>query len=93
MSAGFPYVIHTAMLNVINRIVDVTQTPMLERDQGTDKALYKYDNYHCLFALLKNLFWISLAIYLGESAPWLLPLAILLIGSRQRSLVCVSPTN
>ncbi|POQ02752.1 hypothetical protein CXB40_22890 [Pseudomonas syringae pv. avii] len=55
--------------------------------------MYKYDNYHCLFALLKNLFWISLAIYLGESAPWLLPLAILLIGSRLRSLVCVSPTN
>ncbi|KPY82929.1 guanitoxin biosynthesis L-arginine gamma (S) hydroxylase [Pseudomonas syringae pv. tagetis] len=50
------------------------------------KALYMYDNYHGLFALLQNLFWISLAIYLGESAPWLLPLAILLIGSRQRAL-------
>ncbi|KPB81143.1 hypothetical protein BTW15_12410 [Pseudomonas syringae pv. tomato] len=55
--------------------------------------MYMYDNYHCLFALLQDLFWISLAIYLGESAPWLLPLAILLIDSRLRSLVCVSPTN
>ena len=50
------------------------------------KKLYLYDNYHGPFALLQNLFWISLAIYLGESSPWLLPLAILLIGSRQRAL-------
>ncbi|WP_176561557.1 hypothetical protein, partial [Pseudomonas syringae] len=71
----------------------ITSWDLFGDSQGTDKALYKYDNYHCLFALLKNLFWISLAIYLGESAPWLLPLAILLIGSRLRSLVCVSPTN
>ena len=41
------------------------------------KKLYLYDNYHGPFALLQNLFWISLAIYLGESSPWLLPLAIL----------------
>ncbi len=50
------------------------------------KTLYLYDNHHAPLALLQNLFWISLAIYLGESSPWLLPLAILLIGSRQRAL-------
>lgn len=50
------------------------------------KKLYLYDNYHGPFALLQNLFWIILAIYLGESSPWLLPLSILLIGSRQRAL-------
>ncbi|GFM50968.1 fatty acid desaturase family protein [Pseudomonas capsici] len=50
------------------------------------KTLYVYDNHHAPFALLQNLFWISLAIYLGESSPWLLPLALLLIGSRQRAL-------
>lgn len=50
------------------------------------KTLYRYDNYHGPFASLQNLFWISVAIYLGESSPWLLPLALLLIGSRQRAL-------
>ncbi|MFK0086254.1 guanitoxin biosynthesis L-arginine gamma (S) hydroxylase [Pseudomonas sp. NPDC090755] len=50
------------------------------------KKLYLYDNYHGPLALLQNLFWISLAIYLGEASPWLMPLAILLIGSRQRAL-------
>lgn len=50
------------------------------------KTLYRYDNYHGPLALMQNLFWISLAIYLGESSPWLIPLAILLIGSRQRAL-------
>ncbi|KAA6172966.1 fatty acid desaturase family protein [Pseudomonas marginalis] len=50
------------------------------------KKLYLYDNYHGPLALLQNLFWISLAIYLGESNLWLLPLAMLLIGSRQRAL-------
>ncbi|MCF5710504.1 fatty acid desaturase [Pseudomonas syringae] len=50
------------------------------------KALYRYDNYHGPLALLQNLFWISLAIYLAEATPWLLPLMILLIGSRQRAL-------
>jgi len=50
------------------------------------KKLYIYDNYHGLMALLQNLCWISLAIYLSELNPWLLPLAILMIGSRQRAL-------
>jgi len=50
------------------------------------KTLYLYDNYHAPLALLQNLFWISLAIYLGDSSSWLLPLAILLIGARQRAL-------
>lgn len=39
MSAGFPHVMRTAMLNIINRTVDVTQTPMLERYQGTDLSV------------------------------------------------------
>lgn len=53
------------------------------------KKLYWYDNYHGPFAILQNLFWIGLAIYLGESSLWLLPLSILLIGSRQRALATV----
>ena len=50
------------------------------------KKLYVYDNYHGPFALLQSLLWISLAVYLGELSSWLLPLSILLIGSRQRAL-------
>lgn len=50
------------------------------------KSLCLYDNYHGPFALLQNASWISLAIYLGESSFWFMPMAILLIGSRQRAL-------
>ncbi len=50
------------------------------------KKLYLYDNFHGPIALLQNLCLVGSAIYLGELSPWLLPLAILLIGSRQRAL-------
>lgn len=50
------------------------------------KQLYHYDNYHGPWAWLQNLGWICLAIYLGQASPWLLPLAVLMIGSRQRAL-------
>ena len=50
------------------------------------KTLYHYDNYHGPWAWLQNLAWICLAIYLGQANSWLLPLALLMIGSRQRAL-------
>ncbi|MDB6145735.1 MAG: hypothetical protein JWP80_4779 [Pseudomonas sp.] len=50
------------------------------------KSLYIYDNYHSLIAVGQSLFWISLGIYLAESSLYLIPLAVVLIGSRQRAL-------
>ncbi|MNJ20639.1 hypothetical protein D3C77_149750 [compost metagenome] len=60
--------------------------PFSKDIKGQIKKLYLYGNYHGPLALLQNLFWISLAIYLGEASPWLMPLATLLIGSWQRAL-------
>lgn len=43
--------------------------PFSKDIKGQIKKLYLYGNYHGPLALLQNLFWISLAIYLGEASP------------------------
>lgn len=50
------------------------------------KTLYVYDNYHGLIALLSSYLLIALAIIAAEKFPYLLPLSLIIIGSRQRAL-------
>lgn len=53
------------------------------------KKLYVYDNYHGIFALLINLFWIVFAVFLTKISFWLFPFSLLIIGSRQRALATI----
>ncbi len=50
------------------------------------KGLYVYDNYHGFWAFLLDYFCIALAIYFSEKIIYLYPIAILIIGYRQRAL-------
>jgi hypothetical protein len=51
------------------------------------KLLYKRDNHHGFLAIASDILWIGGAIYLAENVSlWLFPLAILVIGARQRAL-------
>ncbi|CAM5539877.1 guanitoxin biosynthesis L-arginine gamma (S) hydroxylase [Alcaligenes phenolicus] len=50
------------------------------------KKLYKLDNYHSIFALFSNYFFVVLSVFLAEKWFFLAPLSILVIGSRQRAL-------
>lgn len=50
------------------------------------KTLYVYDNYHGLLALLASYFIIAVAIVAAEKFPYLIPLSLIIIGSRQRAL-------
>lgn len=62
--------------------------PALNKDQKARmKALYKRDNYHGFLAIAQDLLWISIAVFLSEYISiWLLPVAVLIIGARQRAL-------
>jgi fatty acid desaturase len=52
------------------------------------KPLVKYDNYHCLLALLFDYSIIGLSVYLCVGVSyWLYPLPLILIGSTQRALI------
>lgn len=53
------------------------------------KKLYKYDNWHAMFALFQDYFFIIIAIVLSEYSYYFLPLSILVIGSRQRALATI----
>jgi len=50
------------------------------------KSLYVYDNYHGPLALAINYSLIILAVYIAEKNLYLLPISLILIGSRQRAL-------
>ncbi|MDF5724714.1 MAG: guanitoxin biosynthesis L-arginine gamma (S) hydroxylase [Rhizonema sp. PD37] len=51
------------------------------------KPLSKLDNYHCIQALLEDYFLISICILITYYISWYFyPLAILIIGARQRAL-------
>jgi fatty acid desaturase len=47
------------------------------------------DNWHSLWAVLASYLIIAAAVAAGESSPWLYPLAVLLIGARQRALTSI----
>jgi fatty acid desaturase len=47
------------------------------------------DNWHAPWAVLAGYLLIAAAIVAGEASPWLYPLAVLLIGARQRALTTV----
>jgi fatty acid desaturase len=51
------------------------------------KSLVKLDNWHCILALLEDYFFIFISIFATYYITWFLyPLAVLVIGSRQRAL-------
>lgn len=62
--------------------------PTLSRTQKERiKKLYKRDNFHGFFSLSQDIFIIAISCYSASFiSPYLLPLSILIIGSRQRSL-------
>jgi fatty acid desaturase len=64
-------------------LLNHTFSPEIKREI---KSLCVYDNCHGIFALAINYTLIALAIYLSEQNLYLLPLTLLLIGSRQRAL-------
>ena len=53
------------------------------------RPLYRSNNYRGIIGLLYDYIVIALAIYLGQFNVILYPLAVLLIGSRQRALATI----
>lgn len=53
------------------------------------KKLYVYDNWHAVFALLLDYSLIIFAIYIYHFSYYLLPISLLIIGSRQRALATI----
>lgn len=62
--------------------------PQLNRDQKAKlKSLYQRDNHHGFSAIFQDCFWVAFAIAIADiSNFWLYPLAIMIIGARQRAL-------
>lgn len=62
-------------------------------DESIRKELHtlrKYDNWHCFLALAEDFLFITLAILMSVHISWyLLPLSLLIIGSRQRALATI----
>lgn len=58
-------------------------------DRSVDRALvplYHLDNWHGPAALMEDMAVIGVAVWLSTLTPWLYPVSVLLIGSRQRAL-------
>lgn len=53
------------------------------------KSLCEFNNYSGVLALLTDYLFIGLAIYISQVSLWFYPVAVLIIGSRQRALATI----